>query len=315
VVLEIAAAQYQPENRKDRYRYTIESYDENESYSDPDNDGDKDSDHGNEKVNVVSKLVDEDYTIDDISALADTIKSKGSPMQLLTWYSEVWRALGDSKNDIAAKNTFMPGLQNTDPFTQNSSKTSWPYFHGLYENESNRCRGSLISYAIVKNDMSMLQSLTNVRNDLARHKADEDSLKMFICPLSDYDFAVCLGRTETIGHMIKGTGVSILLEKLVDASGVIVQEKPKYYQGLSVHGKKRKDWADRGRVIRRAPAEGGHPLLLCVTFEGNLESTEYFTGDAPLRRYEEFAAAHGDDKRIQILSQAEGGIAKLCQRG
>jgi hypothetical protein len=48
-----------------------------------------------------------------------------------------------------------------------------------------------------------------------------------------------------------------------------------------------------------------------VAFEGNLESTEYFTGDAPLRRYQEFAAAHSDDKRIQILSQGEGGIDKV----
>lgn len=115
VVLEIAAAQYQPENRTDRYRYTIEPYDENESYSNPDNDGDNDSDNSNEKVNVVSKLVDEDYTIHDINALADTIKSKVSPMQLLIWYSEAWRALDDSKNDIAARNTSMPGLQNRTP--------------------------------------------------------------------------------------------------------------------------------------------------------------------------------------------------------
>jgi hypothetical protein len=143
-------------------------------------------------------------------------------MQLLTWYSELWRASDDSKNDIAAKNTSMPSLQNTDPFTRNSSKTSWPYSHGLYENESNRCRGSLIRYVIAKNDMAMLQFLTNVGNDLARHKADEDSLKIFTCSQSDCDFAVRLGRTEMIGHMIEAAGASISLEKLVDASGVIV---------------------------------------------------------------------------------------------
>lgn len=81
---------------------------------------------------------------------------------------------------------------------------------------------------------------------------------------SDYDFAVRLGRTEMVGHMIEAAGASIPLEKVVDASGVIVQEKAKYYQGLSVYGKKRNDWADQGRGTRRAPVEGGHPRLRFV---------------------------------------------------
>lgn len=37
-------------------------------------------------------------------------------------------------------------------------------------------------------------------------------------------------------------------------------------------------------------------------------------GDAPLRRYKEFAAANKDDKRIRVLDQAEGGIDQVLSK-
>jgi ankyrin repeat protein len=309
VVLEIAAVQYQPNDKKDQYKYSMAAYVEDEIYANDDNDSDSDTDDGH--VKVISQLIDEEYTIDDIGALAETIKSKVSPMQLLTWHSETWRVLHDSMSEGAAKNTFMPPPQNTTPYMYGASKTSWPYFSALYTAESNRCRWSLIRHAIAKNDMPMLQFLIDLGNGLAKSQADDGKLKIFRCSPSDYDFAVRLGRTEMIGHLIAATGANIPLQKLVDTSGVTVQEKPRYYQGLSVYGRKRKDWADEGRGITRAPVEEEHPPLLSVTFEGNLESTEYHMSDAPLRRYQEFAIANQDVKSIKILVQAPGGMDKV----
>lgn len=303
VVLEIAAVQYQPNNKNDRYKYSLATYDSDE--------GGPGDESDSETVEVYSELVDEDFTIEDIGALADRIKSKVSPMELLTWHSEVWRALDEANNDASAKTRFMPHRQNTSVYVANGSKTSWPYFHSLYETESNRCRWSLVRYAIAKNEMPMLQFLTDIGNGLAKRKVDDDSLRIFSCSASDYDFAVRLGRTEMIGHLMAATGANIPLQKLVDTSGVTISEKPTYYQGLSVYGKKRKDWADQGRGITRAAIEDGYPPLLSVVFEGNLESTEYLMGDAPLRRYQEFAAANKDDKRIEVLTRIEGGIDKV----
>jgi hypothetical protein len=51
--------------------------------------------------------------------------------------------------------------------------------------------------------------------------------------------------------MVKSTGVGIPLNALVKKSGVELETKPKYYQGLSVGGKKRADWA-------QAPGERSH---------------------------------------------------------
>ncbi|KAF7508657.1 hypothetical protein GJ744_009049 [Endocarpon pusillum] len=308
VVVEISAVQYQPNEKKDQYRYTVRPYDEDESEMDRDDDS--------EYVNVVSELVDNDYTVNDITALAGRIGSKVSPVQLLTWHSEIWRALENSINDVAAaKKSLMPGSLNVSPgYLWSPPKTSWPYFHDLWDMESNRCRWSLIRYTIAKNDMAMLNFLTEIGNGLARSKADDESLKVFTCSKSDFDLAVRLGRTEMIGHFLAATGACLPLQKLVDTSGVVIQEKPKYYQGLSVYGKKRKDWAEWGRGLMRAPLKEAVPPLLSVIFEGNLESTEYFLGDAPLRRYKEFAAANKDDKRIRVLDLAEGGIDQVLSK-
>jgi ankyrin repeat protein len=306
VVLEIAGMQYQPRNKKNRYRYAIETEPE-------DDNGCWDVDSDNEGVNIVSEVVDENFTPDDIGAVAGTIKPRVSPMELLTWHSEVWRALEGSEGDVAAKSRFMPGPPNHSPmlFLGHDSKTSWPIFHELFNEELKRCRWSLIRYAIAKNDMAMLRFLTEIGNSLAKTETEDESLKVFTCSQSDYDFVVRLGRTEMIGHLIAATGAGVPLQKLVETSGVVVQEKPKYYQGLSVHGQKRKDWAEQRRGNRWAQVENILPPLLAVALEGNLESTEYFMGDAPLRRYKEYAAANKDDERIRALSLAEGGIDEV----
>ncbi len=314
VALEIAASQYQPDEKKDRHRYSIRTYGEEDSEMDSEMDDEMDSDDDSEDVNVVSKVVENDFTVNDITALADRIRSKVSPLQFLTWDSEVWRALENSSNEVAAKETFMPGPSDLNLYCVNASKTSWPYFHALWDMESNRCRWSLIRYAIAKNDMAMLQFLAEIGNSLTKTKTDDEGLEIFTCSKSDFDFAVRLGRTEMIGYLVATTGACLPLQKLVDTSGVVIQEKPKYYQGLSVHGKKRKDWADRGRGLARATVEKDVPPLLSITFEGNLESTEYFLGDAPLRRYKEFAAANEGDKRIRVLNQAEGGIDQVLSK-
>lgn len=305
VILEIAAVQYQPDEKKEHFRYRIASPDEDEDYLSDEDDS--------ERVGIVSELVNEDFTVHDIGALAGTIKSKVSPMELLNWECEVWRACDDSKDDRAAKNAFSPTPLDKIPTSHvwYASSTSWAYFHEFYKSESNRNSRSLVVYAIAQNDMGMLQFLTELGNNLAKRKADDGSPKVFSCSQSDYKFAVSLGRTDMIGHLIKTAGPDIPWQNLADSSGVDVQEKPEYYQGLSVYGKKRKDWADEGRGITRIPDGKGHPPLLSVIFEGNLEAIEYFMSEAPLRRYQEFVASHKDDKRVKILTQAEGGIEKI----
>jgi hypothetical protein len=103
--------------------------------------------------------------------------------------------------------------------------------------------------------------------------------------------------------------VGIPLNKLIEKSGVEVKTKPRYYQGLSVGGKKRADWAqapgDRVLVV-----EEKTPPLLQAAYAGSIESVEWLMSDAPMRRYKEFAESNKFDKRIKTLEQSGKGFDK-----
>jgi ankyrin repeat protein len=300
-ILEIANAQYQPKDKAQRFRYSIRPADgEDES----------DAESDDENIHVYSELVDDEFSIDDIGSLADRVKSRVSPMDLLVWDAEVWRFLGEDVGESAAKRTFMPKARDFNVYIRDEKKQSWSWFNAMFTRESCRCRWSLVRLAIATNNMKLLKFILAVGSDLAARKRDEDATKTFNVLSTDFDFAVRLGRTEMIGEIIRSTGAAIPLQKLVNTSGVEMTEKPKYYQGLSVYGRKRKDWADAGRGITHNAVENEHPPIHSVAFQGNLESLEYFLSDAPLRRYVEFAESHCGDKRIAALSKSEGGIRK-----
>lgn len=109
---------------------------------------------------------------------------------------------------------------------------------------------------------------------------------------------------------MKATGVGIPLNALVQKSGVEIKTKPGYYQGLSVGGKKRADWAQApgGQV---QVVEQKIPPLLQAAYMSSIESVEWFMSDAPLRRYKEFAESNKHDKRIKTLVQSGKGFDKI----
>ncbi len=58
-------------------------------------------------------------------------------------------------------------------------------------------------------------------------------------PDNDFRRAIELGRTELLAEIIRRTGAGLPLEELVKGTGVEIKEKPRFYQGLTVYGKKR----------------------------------------------------------------------------
>jgi hypothetical protein len=67
---------------------------------------------------------------------------------------------------------------------------------------------------------------------------DERSVSTMVSR-SLFDTALRIGRTAMLAELIKTTGAGISLDDLVQKSGVEIKEKPRYYQGLNVGGKKR----------------------------------------------------------------------------
>ena len=124
----------------------------------------------------------------------------------------------------------------------------------------------------------------------------------------DFQFALKHGFIEEVSEMIRIAGAELPLDALVKRSGVQEEEKPKYYQGLSIGGKKMKNWArKRGDSYQRAMGESTPPLLQAA-FQGGLAAVEWFLSDTPFRLYKEYGANHADDPRLKKLAKAHGGL-------
>lgn len=96
---------------------------------------------------------------------------------------------------------------------------------------------------------------------------------------------------------------------MIEQSGIEIKTKPRYYQGLSVGGKKRADWAQAPGQNTYVIEEKISPLLRAAQ-SGSVDSVEWFMSDAPLRRYKEFAEANKHDKRIKSLESSGKGFDK-----
>jgi ankyrin repeat protein len=252
-VLEIAQAQYSPEE-KPKTRYTMQTADDEYSGDDSD-DASMHSDDSGPKIQ--SRIIDGQFTIDNVGQLSMKVNSRTKPLQMVGWTSPLNKAI--SEND-------MPKLK---------------FLLDLYEHWS-------------------AQKLDS----------DDEASGFFTFPDHAFTLAVELGRVELLGEIIKRTGAGLPLEHLVEGTGVELKVKPQYYQGLTVYGKKRDDWAQAGRpMLRRAGGTRTSPLLLGA-FAARIETVEWFLSDTPLRHYLTFAKSKAarDDVRLKHLAQAPGGF-------
>ncbi|KAK4177440.1 hypothetical protein QBC36DRAFT_131497 [Triangularia setosa] len=171
----------------------------------------------------------------------------------------------------------------------------------------------LLSYAVYENDMQVLKFVLGLAERFAASTPNgvtEDKPGIYAFPDSIFKLAIRKGHTELLAEIIKRTGAGLPLENLVKNTGVEIAEKPTYYQGLTVYGKKRKDWATQGR--NSAPGSRGlesSPLLLAAQ-AAQIASVEWFLSDTPLRLYLSFckSKAAREDVRIKHLGQSKGGF-------
>ena len=305
IILNIATIQYSPQKDEVKYRYRLAAKNDSD-------DDDAAGDSENDEPRVLKDLVSDKFTVNDVTALADASKSSVSPMEMLTWAPELWRLY--SGNSEHAKRAFVLHKPNYHAYVHPRTNESWAWFHQVLPQVRRRCMTSLVRYAIVKNDKALLQYVVKVATDLLASKEDDDASKVYNISSADFDIALKLGRTELVGEIIKTTGAGIPLDTMAKTSGVKLEEKPKYYQGLTVYGKKRQDWAERGRGRKAEIIESDDAPVLRAIVRGGVEIAEYYFSDGPLNRYKEFAHTFKDDKRIASLSQVKGGIDKALAR-
>ncbi|EFQ28840.1 hypothetical protein CGRA01v4_10283 [Colletotrichum graminicola] len=281
VILEIVMAQYAPEDQEaTRYKLDTghsEDNDDDEAYK-----SDVDS---TDDPKIISEILDKKFTIDNIGQVSMQVKSIVKPLDFLAW--------------------------NVHTFTIEDDKAI-----------SHEPRQTLFKFVLQHDDHAGLKTLLDMASRFSEQKlvgrvTDEDDIDgHFSFPEDDFLWAVKNGKTAALAEIISRTGAGIPLDDLVKKSGVEMKQKRKYYQGLTVYGMKRKDWATAGRntVVRSTGVKT--PPLLHAAAAGNIQSVEWFLGDAPHRHYVEFGKSKTalEDSRLKHISQAPGGFDRAISK-
>ncbi|USP80657.1 uncharacterized protein yc1106_07931 [Curvularia clavata] len=275
-ILEIAHAQHAPEDTS-MVRHAIQQADED----------DNSTCDGQDEIQIYREIVDERFTIENIGEVQAQVQSTTTPLQMI-------------QSDCPT----LEFMTNYDTSLELS---------GSEHKEQNKVikPRNLVQFAIYSNDSNLFEFLVERCEEYAHPTpwtSNEASPKVFDFPEADFLYALRLGRVQLLEKIIQRTGAGFPLNDLVEQSGIEIPMKPAYYQGLSVHGKKRADWANAARGAGHRVPDMRHPPLLWAAYSGSLQSVEWFLGDAPLRCYLQFADTHRDDVRIQNLAKAKGGV-------
>ncbi|KAL7913161.1 ankyrin repeat-containing domain protein [Trichoderma velutinum] len=278
-ILEIIRAQWSaPEKEKVRYKMQSRDEDEDEDgLEEEDDEGESDN-----ELRIVSETIDKAFTIDDIGKVSMQVKSHTRPIDVI-------RAQA-------------PGIVKKKDGSIQFGATL-----------------SLFVHAINDEDTASLKILLGLVNEYEQTETtgDEDEAnKRFNLDSNDFLSAVQSGDTEALSLLIKRTGAGIPLDHLVKKSGAELKQKPRFYQGLTVYGKKRKDWAQAGRnmVVRTTGLET--PPLLHAALGGRIEAVEFFLSDKPHRLYSEFAKSKtaAEDPRLKHLIQSPVGFDRVISK-
>lgn len=206
-ILDIMRAQWSPQE-KDKVRYRIETKKDDDDEYNSEDDGDSDISDSSEP-RIVSQKVDKEFTIENVGQVSMQVKSHDKPLNaLINPNYPMIDTLDDGKMvDLGSLNLFI--------------------------------------HAMLKDNIAGIKFLL----DLAQHHAglkfegdddeDDESGGNVTLPQHVYNWAIAKGKVDYLGLIIKRTGAGIPLDHLVKKSGVELKKKPRYYQGLTVYGKKR----------------------------------------------------------------------------
>ncbi|CAH0051932.1 unnamed protein product [Clonostachys solani] len=274
-ILEIVKAQWSPKKQNKTYRMKGDDSDDEEDDEEENSEDESDEDGLDNEPDIVGENMDKKYTIDDLGQLT-VVKCHVTPSNIL---EEKWKK---------------PILNG-----------------GIPEDDKSH---TVFQHCVVDNDVASLNILIDIAQYWAGQTLDdgeeEETHGVFTFPELEYRDAIQNGHTELASLMIKHTGAGIPLNSFIKGSGIKLDQKPKFYQGLTVYGKKRKDWANKGRnMIARASGLKTPPLLYAA-LGGSLESVQFFLSDVPHRLYTEFSKTETAllDPRIQHLTQQQGAF-------
>ncbi|KAJ5697768.1 hypothetical protein N7488_011452 [Penicillium malachiteum] len=271
VIIQILQTQYKKPEAQVQARFEMDSDAES-------------SDGEDEGLNIRGHTANDKFTHDNIGEIVTQVQSTQSPLSVLQRGCSAFLFFEDESSSELV-------------FTAFHSNLSWA-------NESGKLN-TLFEYAIFKNDASLLDFLLKLGQDCAN--ANSSGKVKFELSQREFQLALALGHVESLTKMIQSSAAGLPLAHLAEKSGVQVKEEHLYYPGLSIRGKKRKDWATAGQVQEAPPPSARSPLLVSA-IQGNLAATEWFLGTAPGRYYVDYVNSHMDDENVQRLAQSKLGL-------
>lgn len=199
VIAEISLAQYGPEDTSGHTERWAMDLADSEDDYDSESDG----------PNIFSEIVSDKFTIDNVIEISTSVKSRVEPLSMFDWECNTKRFIEDDQS--------------------------------LPIELKNKSQVSLMEYAVWVDDMPLLKFLLQISTEFSAKAIGEDERSVStIVSRNLFDTAIRMGRTAMLAELIRTTGAGISLDDLVQKSGAAeIKEKPRYYQGLNVCGKKR----------------------------------------------------------------------------
>jgi hypothetical protein len=278
-ITEISLAQYEliDDVTGQRKRWTINADSEEEC-----SDSDSDSEANAVDPNIYGKIVDDVFTIEDVTAISTVVKSHVDPLTMIEW----------------------------------KCRSCW--FSKTTECDFNGSQEPLMKYAIQVDDMALLKLLLRLgaKYQMRALTDDNESAATYKVDSEVFSAAIAFERTAMLAELIKETGVGIPFDELAKRSGVVIQETPQYYQGLSIAGKKNLSWARSGRdrYDYAVNVQYKEPPLLLAAYFGKIDSVQWFLSDAPRQKYMEFAAANKENNTVRSLEESKDGFDKTVNK-
>lgn len=188
-----------------------------------------------------------------------------------------------------------------------------------------------LSYAIYKNDMELfrfvLSLVAGTKEDAVYSYIDIDSdlgstsQNYYFGNQSMYGqtlhlrLALVLGRVEILEEIMKTVAFGVPWAELEEADEELQMAKPQFYQGLTVYGVKRKDWASSSYPAYGTKSDKMQKPVQTAVYFGQLKSIKWLLSDRPFQCLKDFMDAHPDTMKTKLLKKQGDGLGFLLQKG
>ncbi|KAF8473823.1 hypothetical protein BDZ91DRAFT_339191 [Kalaharituber pfeilii] len=184
----------------------------------------------------------------------------------------------------------------------------------IYQEKYCRTQWTPLSWAVFHDRLDVVEALIGLANE-----ADEDGAWKLINPqlnspskssFDSFAMALRLGKTRIVETFMKETGCGPNFEDFEQPTGVV---KPQYYLGLSINGKKRKDWAKAANPNNNSGwTTSTEKLLHFAAFYGNLDSVHWLLSERPYHCIQEFLTLHPKNRRAKLLA-AQSNLKQIVE--